>query len=305
MKPAHAFNNAHFVLVLAPLFWGGNSVAGKLASLDWQPFTITALRWFLTAIVIFPFALKYLRRDFTVLRESWVILFALGGIGMSMFSLLMYLALHYTSAINVAIEQAAIPALIMLANFIVLSQRVTILQIVGLACCVVGVLITTTLGNPLSFFSDGLNHGDAIMLLACMFYAGYTFGLRWRPKIHWLSFMWVISVSAFLVTIPFTLWEWQQTGTALVSNNLLQPGIRGWAVIAYIIIFPTIVGQICYARGVELIGGNRAGLFINLVPIFGAILAVLVLGESFKTYHAIGLLMVIGGIAFAERFSEK
>ena len=222
---------------------------------------------------------------------------------MAMFSLLMYLALNYTTAINVSIEQAAVPAMIMLANFVVFSQRVTVLQIGGLLCCVVGVLITTTGGDPLQFFQQGLNRGDAIMLLACVFYAGYTFGLRWRPAIHWLSFMWVISLSAFLVTIPFTLWEWHHSETVISVANLIQPGLRGWSVMAYIIIFPTIIGQIFYARGVELLGSNRAGLFINLVPIFGSILAVLVLGEHFQLYHAVGLLLVIGGIAFAERFS--
>lgn len=290
------------MLVLAPLFWGGNAVAGKLASADWQPFTITGMRWLLTSIVLLPFAYKHLRRDFAVLRESWLILFALGGFGISLFSLLMYLALNYTSAINVSIEQAAIPAMIMLANFIVFSQRVTALQIGGLMCCVLGVMITTTSGEPLQFFKQGLNRGDAIMMLACVFYASYTFGLRWRPAIHWLSFIWVISISAFLVTIPFMLWEWNQSDATFSVHNLLLPGVRGWAVMMYIIIFPTIVGQICYARGVELIGSNRASFFINLVPIFGSLLAVLVLRETFEVYHAIGLALVIGGIAFAERF---
>lgn len=293
------------MLVLAPLFWGGNAVAGKLAAHDWQPFTITGLRWLLTAILLLPFAIKHLRRDAAILRKTWLILFALGGPGMAMFSLLMYLALNYTSAINVSIEQAAMPAMIMLANFIVFSQRVTVLQIGGLLCCAVGVLITTTGGEPLLFFQQGLNRGDAIMLLACLFYAGYTFGLRWRPVIHWLSFMWVISVSAFLVTIPFTLWELSHSDTVFSISNLLDPGLRGWAVMSYIIIFPTIAGQIFYARGVELIGSNRAGLFINLVPIFGSILAVLVLRENFEAYHALGLVLVIGGIAFAERYSAS
>ena len=292
------------VLVLAPFFWGGNSVAGKLASLDWEPFTATSLRWLMASLLLLPFALKFIRNDYSALKGSALTLFALGA-SMSMFSLLMYFALNYTSAINVSIEQAAMPAMIMLANFMVFSQRVTVLQISGLLCCVLGVLITTTNGAPHLFFEQGLNRGDAIMMLACVFYAAYTFGLRWRPPIHWLSFLWAICTSAFIVTIPFALWESQHSVNQLSLATLTDPGLRGWTVMVYIILFPTIVGQLCYARGVDLIGGNRAGIFINLVPIFGSLLAVLILREKFQIYHAIGLIMVVGGISFAERHTRR
>lgn len=286
------------MLVIAPLFWGGNAVAGKLASLDWQPFTITCTRWLLTTLVLTPFALKHLRADHAILKQRWLTMVILGAFGMAMFNLLMYLSLHYTSAINVSIEQASMPSMIMIANFIFFSQRVTLLQIAGLLCSVLGVLITTTQGEPWLFFEQGLNRGDAIMLLACVFYAGYTFGLRWRPDIHWLSFMWAISVSAVLMSIPFAWWEAQQ-------GSATFPGLRGWSVMLYVILFPTIIAQICYARGVELIGSNRAGLFINLVPIFGSILAVIILQEQFRLYHAAGLVLVVGGIMVAERFAAN
>lgn len=297
MKPSNLFNNAYVMLVLAPLLWGGNAVAGKIASFDWQPYSITCVRWCLTALVLLPFAYPHIKRDWEIIRSRWVTLFLLGGIGMAMFNLLMYQALHHTSAINVSIEQASLPAMIMLANFFVLSQRVTWLQIVGLLLSIIGVLITTTEGQPLRFFEQGLNRGDAIMLLACAFYAAYTFGLRWRPQVHWLSFMGVISVFAIGTTLPFALYEWQTTAVTI-------PGPRGWLVLSYIIIFPTIVSQIAYARGVELIGSNRAGLFINLVPIFGSLLAVIILGEHFRSFHAIGLMLVIGGIMLAEKSSK-
>ena len=291
-------------MVLAPFFWGGNAVAGKLATLDWLPFTATSLRWLLASLLLLPFAIKLLRKDSAQLRKSWLTLLALGA-SMSTFSLLMYLSLNYTSAINVSIEQAAMPAMIMLANFLVFSQRVNVLQITGLLCCVIGVLITTTNGTPHLFFEQGLNRGDAIMMLACAFYAAYTFGLRWRPPIHWLSFMWAICTCAFVATIPFTLWEWQHNSGVFSIATITDPGIRGWLVMVYIILFPTLIGQLCYARGVDLIGSNRAGLFINLVPIFGSLLAVLILREQFQIYHAIGLVMVVGGISFAEKFSAN
>ena len=233
------FNNAYVLLTLATLLWGGNSVAGKLASFDWQPFTITSARWLLTAFLLLPFAWPHLKRDWQILTTDWKTLAALGAFGMALFNLLMYLALNHTSAINVSIEQASMPVMIMLANFVLFSQRTSALQITGLICSIVGVLVTTTGGKPWLFFTEGLNFGDAVMLLACVFYAGYTIGLRWRPKVHWLTFIWMISVSAFAMTVPFFVWEIQQQPFTL-------PPAKGWLVVGYVIIFPTIVSQIFY-----------------------------------------------------------
>ena len=293
-----SFGNAYLLLTLTSLMWGGNSVAGRLATADWNPFTITSTRWLLASIVILPFALQPMKRDWPVLRQHLGLLFALGAGGMALFNLSMYLALNYTTAINVSIEQASMPVLIMLANFIVLSQRVRWLQIVGVVLTLFGVLVTATAGEPARFFSEGLNRGDAIMLFGCVFYAAYSFGLRWRPNIHWMSFMWVISTSAFIMTIPFALWE-------IGDKGFTAPSLDGWLVLLYVLLFPTFIAQLSFARGVELIGSNRAGLFVNLVPIFGSILAVLILNETFHWYHLVGLLLVLAGITLAERAADK
>lgn len=297
-----AFNgtigNAYLLLIIAPLMWGGNAVAGRLATADWQPFTVTSLRWLCASIYLLPFAYGPLKRDWPKIKPRLWLLFSLGAFGMAMFNLLMYLALNYTTAINVSIEQAALPMLIMLANFVFLSQRVRWLQIVGLLLTLFGVLLTATAGEPARFFTEGLNRGDAIMLVACIFYAAYSFGLRWRPDIHWMSFMWIIACSAFIMTIPFAGWELSQKGFSM-------PSFSGWMVLLYVIIFPTVVSQLAFARGVELIGSNRAGLFVNLVPIFGSLLAVLIIGEQFRWFHLAGLLFVLAGIALAERAASK
>jgi len=292
------FGNAYIVLVIAPLLWGGNAVAGRFAAGEWEPFTITAVRWFCAMLLLLPFAWGPLKNDWPVIKKNWLILFLLGSVGMAGFNLLMYWALNFTTAINVSIEQASMPVLIMLANFLILSQRVRWLQIIGLIVTLLGVLIAATAGEPLRFFSEGLNRGDVLMLIACVFYAAYTFGLRWRPDIHWLSFLTVIAASAFVLTIPFVSWE-------LSQKPFVLPGLSGWLVLLYVITFPTVVSQLCYARGVQLLGSNRAGLFLNLVPIFGSVLAVLILGESFRWYHFLGLILVLAGIGLAERAADK
>ncbi|MFK7993509.1 MAG: DMT family transporter [Granulosicoccus sp.] len=291
-------DNAYLMLIIAPLLWGGNAVAGRMATEDWQPFTLTCLRWFCAMLLLTPFAVRPLQRDWPVIKTHCVLLFCLGAFGMAAFNLTMYLALNFTTAINVSIEQAAMPAMIMLANFFLLSQKVRIFQILGLVLTLLGVLLTTTAGEPARFFSEGLNKGDAIMLLACVFYAAYTFGLRWKPAIHWMSFMWVIAVSAFVMTVPFAGWE-------LSKGQFEIPSLQGQMVLIYVIIFPTILSQLSWARGVELIGSNRAGLFINLVPIFGSIMAVLILRERFEWYHLVGLSLVLLGIGLSERAAGK
>lgn len=299
IKAGTPFANPYLLLVIAPLFWGGNAVAGKLATAEWLPFTFTALRWAGATVLLLPFALRPLLRDKAKLLEKAWVLLALGAVGMAMFNLLMYLALVYTTAVNVSIVQATMPVFIIAANFAVFQQRVSLLQSVGLALSIVGVMITTTGGNPLAFFTGALNRGDAIMLLASAFYAAYTFGLRWRPDVHWLSFIWMIALGATLGSAPFALWEISSQGFSLP----VVPS--SWWVMIYVTLFPTVVSQLAYARGVSLIGGNRAGLFINLVPIFGSLLAVVILGEVFGWYHAIGLVMVVGGIMLAEYFAER
>jgi len=288
------FDNAYLLLILAPLAWGGNAVAGKLAAGSWLPFSITSLRWLIVTLLLLPFVYPYLKADRVKLVANAPLLFALGGLGMGAFNLGMYLALNYTTAVNVSIEQASMPCVILLLNFLFLRQRVRWQQIAGLAIAVAGVWLTTARGQPLQLFESGLNRGDAIMLGACVLYAAYSVGLRWKPAVSWPSFMFSLAVSAFLVSVPFPTFEWMPHA---------PPPLQGtdWLVLAYVVVFPSLLAQAAFARGVELIGANRAGQFINLVPIFGALLAVLLLGEGFYWYHGAGLLLVLMGITLAER----
>ncbi len=288
------FSNAYLLLITAATLWGGNAVAGRLAADEWQSFTFTFIRWLVTILCLLPFTYRHLIHDWPVLRTRVLVLFCMGAFGMGLFNVTMYTALRYTTAVNASIEQSLMPVLIILANFLFFRQRAAFWQLVGVALSIVGVIVTSTNGEPFGFFSGALNRGDALMITAAVFYAGYTISLRWRPSIHWLSFLFVIGCGAASICLPLTIWE-------INTKGFVAPGLQGWLLLAYAVIFPTLVAQLAFARGVELIGGNRAGLFINLVPIFGSLLAVLIIGESFRAYHAIGLVLVLGGIFLAEK----
>lgn len=294
-KPTQS--SAYLFLILAPLLWGGNAVAGKMSTTEWGPFFLTSLRWGFAAIILLAFGWRIVKRDWPATRQKWRFLFTLGAFGMASFNLLMYLALQTTSAINVSIIQSVAPCAIMTANFVLFRQSVRALQLVGLLISILGVVLVTTAGNPMILLQGGLVIGDAWMVLAAIFYAGYTVALRWRPAMHWLSFLTAIAVGAFVMAIPFTVWE-------LSNSTQAIPSIEGWMVLAYVVVFPTMISQLAWLRGVELIGSNRAGVFLNLVPIFGAALAVILLGETFGWYHAVGLAFVIGGITLAERVAH-
>ena len=279
------------------LMWGGNAIAGKLAIGHVSPMMLTCWRWVLATIILVVLARAQLRQDWPVIRRNALYLFLLGACGFAVFNAFLYSALKYTTAINVTIIQAAMPMIIFVLNFVVFRTPLHWAQIIGYTTTLVGVAMVATNGNLTQLAQTVLNHGDAIMLVATLIYAAYSVALRARPAMHWISFLTVLIASAAIASLGLAAVEvglgqaqWPVTPTA-------------WAVIAYATIFPSILGQGFFARGVELIGPNRAGLFLNLVPIFGAILAVIILGEDFRWFHAVALCLVCGGIVLAQQLS--
>jgi drug/metabolite transporter (DMT)-like permease len=289
---------AYLLLVLTTLFWGGNPIAGKLAVGHISPMLLTAARWGIAAAILAWLGRHRLAADWPAVRERLPLLMCLGFFGFTVFNVALYSALKYTSAINVSIEQAGIPMLIFIVNFLLFGLRASAGQIVGFVLSIAGVALTASHGEPLRLLELKVNFGDALMLLSVVVYSGYTVALRNKPDVHWQSLMTVLTATAFATTLPFVAAEFAY-GAGIV------PDAKGWAIIAYTAIFPSILSQVFYVRGVELIGANRAGLFINLVPIFGTLLSIIILGEDFRTFHAIAMVLVFGGIWLAETSSRK
>lgn len=285
---------AYLLLILTALFWAGNAIAGKLALGHISPMLLTAGRWLFAAAIMIAIGWRHLATDWPLIRRHWVLLTLLGAFGFTVFNVSFYTAFFYTTAINVSVEQAGMPMLIFLLNFLVFRHSATRFQVIGLAMTIIGIVLTATHGELSRILTLDLNVGDAIMLGACVVYAGYSVALRSKPAIHWMSMMIALTVSAFLTAVPFAAWE-------IASDNAIYPDLRGWLILLYVLIGPSLLSQAMFIRGVELIGANRAGLFINLVPIFGTIMAIVLLGEAFHAYHAIALALVFGGIWLAEK----
>ena len=289
---------AYPLLLLTMLFWGGNAVAGKLAVGHVSPMLLTTARWGFALIILCAIGWPRLAADWPKVRRNAFYLTALGAVGFSIFNIALYSAVIYTTAINVSIEQAAIPMLIFAANFVLFRLRVTWAQILGFALSLAGIALTAGHGDPTRLLTLDVNLGDALMLVGLVAYAGYTVALRVKPDIHWQSLMIALTAGAFVASLPFLVAEYW-AGVAILPDAL------GWGVIAYTVVFPSILAQIFYIRGVELIGANRAGLFINLVPIFGTLLSIVLLGEAFYAYHAVAMAMVLGGIWLAETSGRR
>jgi drug/metabolite transporter (DMT)-like permease len=288
--------NPILLLVITTLIWAAHSIVGRLAVGQIGPMTLTCLRWAVALIPILIAARPALRQDWPVLREHWVYLTVMGAAGYTVFVALFYVAAHHTSALNLSIIQGAIPALVLIGARVFLGVRFTALQALGALITMLGVGVIAAQGDLARLAALAFNSGDVMMFLAAVLYAGYTIGLRQRPKVSGVSMLAGMAVAAFVTSVPLMIWE-------IMSGGFIWPSSGGLLVLAFVALGPAFVAQLTYMRGVELIGPGRAGVFVNLVPVFGAVMAVAILGEPFGTYHVVALLLVVGGIAIAQRSS--
>lgn len=296
--PASAATTAYVMLGLAAWMWAGNSVASKWAVGEVSPQVLTTLRWGVAFVALLGVARGSLAGAMPLLTARWLYVLLMGGFGYTAFASLIYLAGTYTTATNLALFQGAIPVLVMLMNRALHGTRVSAGQAVGVAVTLAGVAVAASHGDLGSLLTLTFNAGDLMMLVACICYAGYTVGLPDRPAVPPLAFFAGMATAAFATSLPLLAAEW-------ASGHLIWPTPLGWAIVAFVALMPTLAAQLLYMRGVAAIGPNRAGLFVNLVPIFGAFLAVLLVGEPFGPTQAIALALVIAGIACAERFRPR
>jgi drug/metabolite transporter (DMT)-like permease len=284
---------AYAYLMLTTLLWGGNAVAGKLAVGHISPMVLNAGRWTLAFCLLLSISVGQIKADWPVIRRNIPLLLAFGAIGYTAFNGFLYSALKYTTAVNGAIEQGAIPVLIFVLNFLLFRIPASKVQILGFIISFIGVALTAGHGDLTALLSLRLNFGDGLMMLAVLCYSIFTIALRWKPELHWKSLMASLSFGAMLATIPLLMWEKS-------NGSMILPDATGIALIVFCGLLPSLVSQTLYIKGVSIIGANRAGLFINLVPIFGTVLSVVVVGERLEGFHMIALALVLGGIALAE-----
>jgi drug/metabolite transporter (DMT)-like permease len=286
------------LLMLTAIFWAGNTVAGRLAVGHVSPMMLVILRWTVVLAVLWPIYGGQVRAHWGEVRPRLGRIVLMASLGFTGFNVLYYWAAHETTAINIGILQGSIPVAVLMGAFLMHGTRASLVQVAGVLITLVGVVVVATHGDPQQILEIGLNYGDLAMLGACVLYAFYTVALRDRPDMPGTAFFTLLALIAALTSIPPLVVEGMIVGLDL-------PDLEGWLVILYVAVFPSCLAQLCYLRGVDLIGPGRAGVFVNLVPVFSAIMAVLLIDETFAPYHAVALALVLGGIWLAQRTASR
>ena len=282
------------VLGYMALVFGANGVAARLAVGQISPLLLVLLRWFFVATSL---AVIFRQRDWQelrgLIRKHWFTLAWMGLLGFSGFNALFYVAAYYTTAVNLTLLQCATPALVLVGAALVFRTKITGLQIAGMLMTLLSVLVVAAKGDLSRLSSFTFKRGDSLILIACVLYAAFTLGLRARPPVSPLVFFAGMAMASFLWSLPIA-------GFEVVRGHSYWPTGQGWLVALFAAFGPSFTGQLCYLRGVDLIGPARAGLWANLIPIFGALAAVIVLHEAFTSAHAIAVVLGLGGISLAE-----
>jgi drug/metabolite transporter (DMT)-like permease len=285
----------HFLLVLTMLIWSGNAVMGKFAVGHISPMVLTFSRWLLAFVIIAVVARKEIRQDWPIIKSNMPYLLSMGVVGYTGFNILLYSSLHHTTAINVAIEQAAMPLVIFLGNLLLYRIGFGWAQVAGFCLTLLGIVLVITGGDISRLIDQPFNRGDTMMFFAVLFYAGYSIALKQKPQLHWLSLLAALFTGALISSFLAMSWEIN------AGNAVFPTTTTGIIAVIYTGIFASIVAQASFIEGVGKLGANSAGIYINLLPIFAALLAVLLLDETLGVHHAAALILVISGITLVQR----
>lgn len=280
---------AYLMLAFVMLLWSGNFILGRAASGLVPPFTLSLIRWAGALLVLAPFAARHLAKDAAELRRSWRIVLALGLSGIAAFNAFIYSGLHYTSASNALLLQAAIPGLVLLLDRGLHCTRPAIAQMAGVLLSTLGVLLIVFRGDPGMVARLSFGRGDLLILGGVAAWSVYTVLLKHRPKVHPFSFLAVTFTIGVATMLPLAGTEWLRLPRFAIGLPLV-------GVLAYVALLPSLVAYLLYNRAVAHIGAGRAGQMISLMPLFGALLAAIILGEPLAGYHWTAMGLIVAGL---------
>jgi len=286
------WSSAWTLLVLANLFWAGNIVLGRGVAGLVPPVALAYIRWTGAFLIGLGFAWPHLKRDWPVLRQQWKLMLLLSATGVASYNTMSYIGLTETTALNVLLLQSAMPLVILLWAFGLFRDRPSLAQAAGVLVSLGGVATIAAQGSLAILLHLSVNRGDVWVLAAMVINGSYAAMFRHRPRTHPMSFLVATMGLGSCMILPFFLWE--RADGATIGTDW-----QAFAALGYIAVFPSFIAYLCFNRGIELIGAARAGQSMHLMPVFGAVLAVLFLGERFHVYHAIGIALIAVGIVLA------
>jgi drug/metabolite transporter (DMT)-like permease len=287
-------NQPYLLLSITALCWAGNAIVGRMAAGHIAPVTLSFLRWSFAFLIILPFAWRHLVRDWGAIRSRLGVMIVLSITGIGAFNTLQYWALEHTQALNTLLLQSAAPLLVAVWSLALLGVRLTLAQAVGVLLSMGGVLIILMHGDLTKLSNIEFNLGDLIFLVALAIFGLYSVLSLKRPDIHALSFVAFTFGAGAACLIPLFIWE-------LFARPLMQIDTANLLTLAYVALFPSTIAYLCFNRGVQLIGANRAAPFFHVVPVFGTVMSIVFLGEHPQAFHFIGFALVLTGVFVASR----
>jgi drug/metabolite transporter (DMT)-like permease len=287
---------AYLMLVLATLFWAGNFAVGKIAFIEnIPPFSLTFFRWLLVWLILIPFTYKEFFKLKKEILDNLFLLLLLGLTSVGLFNSFIYNALNFTQVINASLFNAVIPVAIILICFLFKIEKTNKFQILGLIVSILGILAIITKLDLNILLTLNFNKGDMLMVGAVITWGVYSAFLKKRKfEVSLLTLVHILCTFGLLTLIPQFLFEISQGKTIIINKNLIYSLI-------YLAIFPSIGSYYCWAGAVSIIGANRAGIFLSLIPLFSTILAIIFFDEKFYFFHLIGSLLIVLGLILSNK----
>ena len=287
---------AYIMLVCATLFWSGNFIVGKLAFLEnIPPLSLVFYRWSLVWLILLPFTFKEILKHKDTILNNLPLLFFLGFTSVGLFNSFTYLSLIHTQVINSTLFNTAIPAVIILLCFLFKIEKTNIFQILGLIISVLGILSIITKLDFEIFLSLNFNKGDMIMIGGVITWGIYSTLLKKKKfTLPLLTLVHVICTFGLICVLPQFFYEFSQGQFIEFNTNLVY-------ILIFLALFPSIGSYYCWAGAVSIIGANRAGIFLSLIPLFSTIMAIIFFNEQFKLFHLIGATLIILGLFLSNK----
>jgi len=289
---------AAIFLCFASLFWSGNFVIGRFSSLEniVSPLSLAFYRWVIAFLILTPFCLQKAVKELPLLKKQPGMIFLIILTGPTLFNTLVYLGLTATTVINSLLIISTTPMLIILLNKLLYKAQTNIFQMIGIFISLIGVCYVIAKGSFQNIFDSEFYFGDLFILLAVTSWALYSIFLKKNETgVSGFSFLYLSFVFTVILLFPVYLYD------IFIQDNFINIDQKTLLVIGYTGIFPSIISYMCWNTGVALIGPNKSGPFLHLMPIFGGILAFLVFRETLEIYHYAGILSVIIGIIITNK----
>ena len=288
---------AYVFLVLCTLFWAGNFIVGKVATLfEIPPFTLNFYRWLIAFLILFPFTYKKIFEGLEEIKNKIIPLSIMGFTSITIFNSIVYYSLNFTQVLNGVLMISTIPVLIIFFSSCFTSERIKFTQIIGVSTSLFGVLIIITKLEFNKLLNLNLNKGDLWILVAMISWATYSIMVK-EKKINLSPFalLETLIFIGLLFLIPFYLYE-------LYNAKYLNINVPVILTIGYVVLFAGIGAYIFWIGAIQLIGPSRSGIFLHLMPIFSSLMAIFLLGERLAIFHILGASFIIFGIFVSTKF---